>query len=782
MARTATQTDLAPGVEVAPGAESLTDSRSAGVPLAFDASRSRAAGVPEIGARLVRDLELLADLLHRHPPGELDLRLPEHPQDLLGAVTPLRHVVFLLRPGPGYEIRPGPVLRGKVTRLARRGSPACSCCHPPRSGGDALSRYIAVKRKQSWDTAPLRNPAASLGESPIRTAAAIRASSRTVATPHWAEHSDTSRRSGSPRLPTETIPIEWEAVIALARSRPRLALISVYSLCIAACSSTATVTSATDWGRIDFDSAWAEIGAHAARGDARSARQMGIAWRDGIGVPRSPERSADWFRIAADRGDEYSHVALAQLVCDEPQIAVRAGLSRDQAVSSIISAADIRNPYALECAALLVINDRVPPNRREHLLQLVKELAEKGNAVCAFAIATSATASPGLGIDTSALTERLLVEAAESGYAPAQLALARRAHPPGDNVTSKSAAREWLECIVETAFQVPPERAPGDDAASLIEVALLELARSYLSGSPSAKDVDQATAYLRRAIAYGSRTANRAMFDLHFAEDAGLIMSHASQNDRKDWTRAKYEMYTRRADAGDVEAAYMLGLLLIQDYRDLGLQEHISALEALDRLRRAADAGHSEAGFALAQLLMNEDETAGVMSNHDEAYRLLRTTALGGHAGAALALAEWFCDSDEGRSEASLRSKWLLVACDLAPPYTTEWAMAHHKLGEYYATRSSGPSCERLALHEFRLAAHGKSIDAAFRLGEFHECGRGGAVRDAAIAAAWYEEAARRGSHVAAMRRLAELYAEGRGVARDPVESQYWAGCAAAQE
>ncbi len=93
-------------------------------------------------------------------------------------------------------------------------------------------------------------------------------------------------------------------------------------------------------------------------------------------------------------------------------------------------------------------------------------------------------------------------------------------------------------------------------------------------------------------------------------------------------------------------------------------------------------------------------------------------------------------------------------------------------LGDFYELGQGGEKDYAEAFRWFHAAAAQGDARGLFRVGVFHDFGRASVAPDATIAAQWYAQAAKRGSCDARFA-LATMYAQGRGVTRNPVTA--WA-------
>jgi TPR repeat protein len=134
---------------------------------------------------------------------------------------------------------------------------------------------------------------------------------------------------------------------------------------------------------------------------------------------------------------------------------------------------------------------------------------------------------------------------------------------------------------------------------------------------------------------------------------------------------------------------------------------------------------------------------------------------------AALAVASpaW---ADLRAGVAALESEdYAKAIAELKPLAEADNAEAQYWMGRIYDGGLGVPADPKQALVWFGLAAQAGHADAQRIVGAYHEEGKGGAEKDYAKAFQWYEKSAGQGND-RAMRNLARLYSDGRGVKADP--------------
>lgn len=70
-------------------------------------------------------------------------------------------------------------------------------------------------------------------------------------------------------------------------------------------------------GEIDYPRAMIWYRRAAARGSLTAAVDIGSMYEDGEGVAKDPRAAAEWFKLAADKGDPHGQFALATMLADD---------------------------------------------------------------------------------------------------------------------------------------------------------------------------------------------------------------------------------------------------------------------------------------------------------------------------------------------------------------------------------------------------------------------------------------------------------------------------------
>jgi TPR repeat protein len=129
---------------------------------------------------------------------------------------------------------------------------------------------------------------------------------------------------------------------------------------------------------------------------------------------------------------------------------------------------------------------------------------------------------------------------------------------------------------------------------------------------------------------------------------------------------------------------------------------------------------------------------------------------------------------------AALEAKdYAKAIAELKPLAEADDAEAQYWMGRIYDEGLGVPADPKQAFVWFGLAAQAGHADAQRIVGVYHEEGKGGADKDYLKASQWYEKSAEQGND-RAMRNLARLYSDGRGVRADPKKAYELLSAAAA--
>lgn len=186
-----------------------------------------------------------------------------------------------------------------------------------------------------------------------------------------------------------------------------------------------------------------------------------------------------------------------------------------------------------------------------------------------------------------------------------------------------------------------------------------------------------------------------------------------------------------------------------------------SPIKAYEYLRRSADAGHLEASFLLGSLYLKG--FAGQQPSLQAAERYLRQAAERGHAGAQEKIGQYHLSHANNPSEAA---RWFQAAANQGLP------SAENNLGLLYA-EGKGVSKDPARAFELINRAASKGLPGAkHNLGLLYKSGNGVAT-DPARAKQLFEEAAQLG-YQRSQYVLAQMHMKGEGIPQNPVETLKW--------
>ena len=285
-----------------------------------------------------------------------------------------------------------------------------------------------------------------------------------------------------------------------------------------------------------------------------------------------------------------------------------------------------------------------------------------------------------------------------------------------------------------------------------------------LHGLGTEVDIEGAEKWLSMAADAGFHPA---MLELGLAYAQGHTL-------RKDLAAAA-NRFEAAVNAGSTSAYFHLGQCY--EYGE-GMSRDIS--NAIDLYRKGAEAGDAAAQFALGQCYMTG---TGVEEDYEAASRLFKASADQGYENAREGLA--LLDQLQSGADTEIMQQKLADAekfiadrnYDAARPLVEECAevgMPHAQalLGDFYRKALAGyPRDSRKALEWYRHGADGGDVDAMVGAAAILETD--GKDADIAEAARYYEAAAEKGSIEAAYR-LGQIYENGRGVGKDETMAFAW--------
>ncbi len=118
--------------------------------------------------------------------------------------------------------------------------------------------------------------------------------------------------------------------------------------------------------------------------DPKAMTLLGELYAGGLGVPQNDAKAAEWYKLAADRGDREAMFALAMF-----RLQGRAGpRDRDAGAKWLAAAAKLGHPLAAYDLALLYIEGQVFPQDFTRAAELLRIAAQAGNPQAQYALGT----------------------------------------------------------------------------------------------------------------------------------------------------------------------------------------------------------------------------------------------------------------------------------------------------------------------------------------------------------------------------------------------------------
>jgi uncharacterized protein len=118
--------------------------------------------------------------------------------------------------------------------------------------------------------------------------------------------------------------------------------------------------------------------------DPKSMTLLGELYANGFGVPEDDKKAAEWYELAAARGDSNAMFALAMF-----NLKGRAGpRDRQKSAKLLADAAKLGHPIAAYDLALLYIEGQLFPQDFNHAAELLRSAAQAGNPQAQYALGT----------------------------------------------------------------------------------------------------------------------------------------------------------------------------------------------------------------------------------------------------------------------------------------------------------------------------------------------------------------------------------------------------------
>lgn len=143
---------------------------------------------------------------------------------------------------------------------------------------------------------------------------------------------------------------------------------------------------------------------------------LGELYADGLGIPNDDQKAAEWYKLAAARGDREAIFALAMF-----RMAGRAGpVNREEAAKLMEQAANLGHNVAAYDLALLYMGGEAVAQNFRRAAELLRMSADAGNPQAQYALATMYKEGTGVSQDLNEAA-RLLAAAARAGYTDAEI-------------------------------------------------------------------------------------------------------------------------------------------------------------------------------------------------------------------------------------------------------------------------------------------------------------------------------------------------------------------------
>ena len=120
------------------------------------------------------------------------------------------------------------------------------------------------------------------------------------------------------------------------------------------------------------------------KSDPKSMTLLGELYADGLGVPNDDKKAAEWYKLAAARGDREAMFALAMF-----KMTGRGGpADRAEAARLLAEAAKLGHVVAAYDLALLYLEGQVVPQDFTRAAELMRKAADAGSPEAQYALAT----------------------------------------------------------------------------------------------------------------------------------------------------------------------------------------------------------------------------------------------------------------------------------------------------------------------------------------------------------------------------------------------------------
>jgi TPR repeat protein len=306
----------------------------------------------------------------------------------------------------------------------------------------------------------------------------------------------------------------------------------------------------------------------AVHGDTTSIRNLGISFRDGLGVARDYEKAREWFEKAADRGDASAMSSLGELYRDGRGVAQDYAEAREW----YGKAADNGDPIAMTNLGLLYDNGHGVAQDYAEAREWYGKAADNGDPIAMTNLGLLYDNGHGVAQDYAEARE-WYGKAADNGD-PIAMTNFGLLYDNGHGVAQDYAkAREWYE-----------KAADKGEATAMDNLGLL-----YENGRGVAQDYAKAREWYERAADKGDATAMNNLGVL-YRDGLGVAQDYATA---REW-------FAKAADKGEAIAMTSLGVLY-----DSGLGVAQDYATARRWYERAAEKGEATAMDNLGLLYEN---------------------------------------------------------------------------------------------------------------------------------------------------------------------------------
>jgi hypothetical protein len=469
----------------------------------------------------------------------------------------------------------------------------------------------------------------------------------------------------------------------------------------------------------------------AAHGDSNAMRNLGVSYRDGLGIAQDYEQAREWFEKAANNDETAAMVDLGRLYADGE------GVAKDYAKARAWyeKAAAKDNIDAMVNLGWLYANGQSGMQDYVKARHWYEKAAAKDNTSAMLNLAQFYANGQG-GPQDYAKARQWYEKAAANDNTDAMLNLGLL-YENGRGVTQDYAkAHEWFE------------KAAKDDSWTMFSLGL-----RYQNGRDVAQDYAKAREWYEKAAGKGSVSAMTSLGHL-YANGYGVA---------QDYAKAR-EWYEKAAAKDDRDAMINLGLLY-ENGRDVA-QDYAKAHEWFEKAAK-------DDSWTMVSLGLRYENGRDVAQDYAKAREWYQKAAGKENTTAMLNLGRLYENAQGGMQDYAKAREWYEKAAGKGD------ASAMTSLGALYANGYGVAKDYAIAREWFEKAAAKQDSYAMANLGWLHENGRG-VPQDYSRAREWYEKAAAQ-DNTGAMINLGALYEGGHGVTQDYARAREWYERAAAK-